>query len=428
MKKLNIIFYSFLCLIVFILLFNFTQAEEDVTPPTLEIYTVSENIISPNNSLGIKDSVIIDIKFSEPVKAFIQIRDASDNLIEDIYSPPYYVTNPQEKTWYGKDGDDNYVIDGEYTIVISGIDSAGNELLDNSHKIIVDNTNPIIVLDGENPTVVYLNDIYNDAGATANDNDDDLTDSIVTISTVDTSILGEYSVSYDFVDSAGNSAEQVIRVVQVQEPIILESITISHPADKLIYQIGEALDITGLEITGNYSDDNTQIEIITADNISGFDSSTAVAGQVLTITIGDKTITYSIDIEEEPEEISETRYGSMSGSMARMRPVAVVAPILDENVEDDLILENSNNSFSNSSSDPVIENLPSPSVLDLTSKKVEPEILVENDLELLDEKSQLANPLEAEENSASAKKLSLIIFGIAFLGAIGYTLIIKKPN
>lgn len=34
----------------------------------------------------------------------------------------------------------------------------------------------------------------------------------------------------------------------------LQSIAITKPANKLIYQIGESLDINGLEVTGSYSD------------------------------------------------------------------------------------------------------------------------------------------------------------------------------
>jgi len=76
----------------------------------------------------------------------------------------------------------------------------------------------------------------------------------------------------------------------------LSSIEITTPADKLSYIVGDALDITGLVVTGHYSDDSIQVEIITADNVSGFDSSAPMAGQILTITVGGETTTYTIDI------------------------------------------------------------------------------------------------------------------------------------
>ena len=76
----------------------------------------------------------------------------------------------------------------------------------------------------------------------------------------------------------------------------LQSIAITTPATKLSYSIGDKLDINGLVVTGTYSDGSTKVESITAANISGFNSTTAVVDQVLTITVGTKTTTYKVQI------------------------------------------------------------------------------------------------------------------------------------
>ncbi len=76
----------------------------------------------------------------------------------------------------------------------------------------------------------------------------------------------------------------------------LESIAITTPATKLSYTVGDTLDITGLEVTGTYSDTTTKVETITTTDISGFDSIAPVTGQTLTITVGGKTTTYTIDV------------------------------------------------------------------------------------------------------------------------------------
>jgi len=76
----------------------------------------------------------------------------------------------------------------------------------------------------------------------------------------------------------------------------LESISITTPATKLVYNVGEVLDITGLVVTGTYSDGSTKEEAIIVSDISGFDSSVFATGQVLTITIDEKTTTYTVDI------------------------------------------------------------------------------------------------------------------------------------
>ena len=61
--------------------------------------------------------------------------------------------------------------------------------------------------------------------------------------------------------------------------------------------MGDALDLTGLVVTGTNSDNSTNHEAITATNVTGFDSSVAAANQTLTITIGGKTTNYMITIQ-----------------------------------------------------------------------------------------------------------------------------------
>lgn len=78
----------------------------------------------------------------------------------------------------------------------------------------------------------------------------------------------------------------------------LASIAITTPADKLEYNVGDTLDITGLVVTGIYSDESTKTETIAPDNITGFDSSVPVIGQVLTVTFDGQTVTFEVNIIE----------------------------------------------------------------------------------------------------------------------------------
>lgn len=79
----------------------------------------------------------------------------------------------------------------------------------------------------------------------------------------------------------------------------LESIAITTPATKLIYAIGEPLDLGGLAVTGTYTDGNTKTETITVENIAGFDSSKAAKDQILTLSVNGKTTTYQVQIVEK---------------------------------------------------------------------------------------------------------------------------------
>ncbi|WP_414858838.1 immunoglobulin-like domain-containing protein, partial [Paenibacillus sp. Soil787] len=79
----------------------------------------------------------------------------------------------------------------------------------------VDSTAPTIMVSGSNSLTAYLGSTYTDAGATATDNvDGDVTSSIVTTGTVDTSKEGIYSITYGVQDHAGNTAIAT-RTVQV---------------------------------------------------------------------------------------------------------------------------------------------------------------------------------------------------------------------
>lgn len=75
---------------------------------------------------------------------------------------------------------------------------------------------PIITLNGLSVIEVTKGVIYIDSGATASDNvDGDLTDNIITTSSVDTNKVGTYTITYNVIDTAGNKAEQVIRTVHI---------------------------------------------------------------------------------------------------------------------------------------------------------------------------------------------------------------------
>jgi hypothetical protein len=84
-----------------------------------------------------------------------------------------------------------------------------------------DFTKPIITLIGADSITITEGDLYTDDGATASDNfDGDLTSEIVTFNPVDTETAGAYEVTYNVSDSAGNSANEVVRKVKVEELII----------------------------------------------------------------------------------------------------------------------------------------------------------------------------------------------------------------
>jgi len=102
-----------------------------------------------------------------------------------------------------------------------------------------DTTPPAITLLGDNPQIIEAGQAYTELGATASDNlDGDLSTSIVIdASAVDTAVPGDYTVTYDVMDAAGNAATTVTRTVRVQNPPLPAAPTVSLETDikKLVF-------------------------------------------------------------------------------------------------------------------------------------------------------------------------------------------------
>lgn len=78
-----------------------------------------------------------------------------------------------------------------------------------------ENTKPVITLTGTN-AIVTVGGSYTDLGATANDAEDgDITANITASSTVNTSVVGNYTVKYNVKDAEGLAADEVSRMVEV---------------------------------------------------------------------------------------------------------------------------------------------------------------------------------------------------------------------
>ena len=97
-------------------------------------------------------------------------------------------------------------------------DTSGNAAIEVTRTVsVVDTTAPVITLNGDASVTIEVGSPYNDAGATATDNyDGDLTASIVVVSDVDTSTVGDYTVTYNVTDTSGNAAIEVTRTIIVE--------------------------------------------------------------------------------------------------------------------------------------------------------------------------------------------------------------------
>jgi uncharacterized protein YjdB len=113
-----------------------------------------------------------------------------------------------------------------------------------------------------------------------------------------TTVDNDSSATQDAVDAAVTTLATATTAFNddVISALTLTGIAITTPATKLTYTVGDPLDITGLVVTGTYSDQSTQVESITAADVTGFDSTALNANETLTITYGSQTTTYTVAI------------------------------------------------------------------------------------------------------------------------------------
>ncbi len=79
----------------------------------------------------------------------------------------------------------------------------------------IDKQKPTITLNGTKKIFVIQNQSFTDPGATCSDNHDDACTVNVSGDTVDTAVVGTYTITYDATDQAGNAATQKTRTVKV---------------------------------------------------------------------------------------------------------------------------------------------------------------------------------------------------------------------
>ncbi|MEK9165469.1 MAG: immunoglobulin-like domain-containing protein, partial [Patescibacteria group bacterium] len=229
----------------------------DETVPEITAYTLQVSgeeptqdnnaIFSPNDD-GIKDTVAIDLAFSEEVDYEINIKSGEST----VKSWSGQATNPNAKIWDGEGS----LGDGIYAIEVIITDEAENSITDNSKTITLDITAPVITLNGGNPVTIEVGTVYNDAGATANDNyDGNITANIITVNLVNTNVIGAYTVSYNVTDSSGNQAVEITRTVNVVDttkPVI--TLLGDNPIN--LY-IGDTYTDAGATASDNYDGDIT---------------------------------------------------------------------------------------------------------------------------------------------------------------------------
>lgn len=147
-----------------------------------------------------------------------------------------------------------------------------------------DNIAPVITLNGAATINLNIGDTYNELGATATDNvDGNLNSSIVTTGTVDTNIVGIYTVNYNVSDAAGNAATQVSRTINVIDNIA--PVITLNGASTINLNVGDTYTEEGATATDNV-DDNLTPSIVITGNVNTNTAGTYIVNYNVSDTAG----------------------------------------------------------------------------------------------------------------------------------------------
>ncbi len=101
--------------------------------------------------------------------------------------------------------------------------------------------------------------------------------------------------------STGSAIEDTVTLTVTDgttpPPVTVASISVSSTTHKTEYAVGDSLDVTGLAIEARLSDGTTRTVPVTADMVTGFDSSTA-GQKTLTITYQGRTASYTVTVRD----------------------------------------------------------------------------------------------------------------------------------
>jgi hypothetical protein len=230
MKKNLILIFGILFFIIFA---NFISA--------VVVYSEFEDQ-SKSKTIEFNDSInfsIYSFSMNPPMIISVEMRDSSYNLIHVfLKTTTSSITKEYSETF--KLNSSIYPSLGTYYLITQGTDK-NSQQSSQLTLTIQDTTKPVITLLGDSIVNITLGNSYVDAGATAYDNvDGDITSKIVVTGSVNTNVLGTYTLKYNVKDNAGNSADEKTRIVNVV-PVPIPPTDTTKPTINIISPLNNSI-------------------------------------------------------------------------------------------------------------------------------------------------------------------------------------------
>ena len=257
-------------------------------------YTVTYNVSDSNSNAAVQVTRIVSVVDTTVPLITLTGEPTVTTEVGATYTDPGATAtdnyDPALTVVVGGDTVDTSIV-GTYTVTYNVSDSNGNAAVQVTRIVsVVDTTVPLITLTGEPTVTTEVGATYTDPGATATDNYDPALTVVVGGDTVDTSIVGTYTVTYNVSDSNSNAAVQVTRIVSVVDTTVPVITLTGEPT--VTIEVGATYTEQGATATDNY--DPALTVVVGGDTVD-------------TTTLGTYTVTYNVSDASGNAAVEVTR-------------------------------------------------------------------------------------------------------------------------
>ena len=297
-----------------------TVGGDTVDTSTVGQYTVTYDCTDSSNNEATQVSRTVNVQSAPDTDAPVIIITGSANIqltVDETYTEQGAVcednVDADKPATVGGDTVDTSTV-GQYTVTYDCTDSSNNEATQVSRTVNVqsapDTDAPVIIITGLTNIQLTVDETYTEQGAVCEDNVDADKPATVGGDTVDTSTVGQYTVTYDCTDSSNNEATQVSRTVNVQ----------SAPDTDAPVIIITGLTNIQLTVDETYTEQGAVCE----DNVDADKPATVGGDTVDTSTVGQYTVTYDCTDSSNNEATQVSRTVNVQSAPDTDAPVIII--------------------------------------------------------------------------------------------------------